>query len=356
MSKAHQRPNQRLFTSAPTDCDRSDEILSRFSNVKALVVGDFILDEFVWGSVDRISPEAPVPVVNVERESFVPGGALNVANNIRTLGGSVIPCGVLGRDLRGRLVAKLMRAEGIETEGIIYDASRPTTLKTRVIAHSQQMVRFDREVTRELDTSQRNQVLQFIEKTLPSVDIVILEDYGKGMIDPKLLTHLLKLARSEGKTVVVDPKEKHFSYYKGATVITPNRKEAIGASGLVGEGQVPKIEDVGKVLVEKLATDAVLITLGEQGMILVERSGAVTKIPTAAKQVYDVSGAGDTVIAIFSMALAAGATKKEAAQLANLGAGIVVGKVGTATVSMAELQSACGIKTSSKKRKELARV
>ncbi|MBI1977302.1 MAG: D-glycero-beta-D-manno-heptose-7-phosphate kinase [Candidatus Omnitrophica bacterium] len=314
------------------------QLMDQFPKAKILVLGDWILDEFVWGTVDRISPEAPVPVVNVTRESFVPGGALNVANNIRTLGGSVYPCGLVGRDLRGRMLVKAMRKEGIDTSGAIYDPMRPTTLKTRVIAHSQQVVRFDREHCRDLSGEHLKKVFSFIDKVLSKVDAVIIEDYGKGMITPALLTYILKEAKRFRKPVLVDPKEKHFSYYRGATVITPNRREALSTFGQADNGCVPDINEVGKKLLKQFMCEAVLITLGEEGMILFEKSGSVTKIPTAAKEVFDVSGAGDTVIAVLTLALAAGARMKEAAILANAAAGIVVGKLGTATVTTQELK------------------
>lgn len=314
-------------------------LVDRFLGTTILVIGDWILDEFVWGTVERISPEAPVPVVNVTKESFVPGGALNVANNIRTLGGVVYPCGLVGRDLRGRMLVKAMRKEGIDTSGAIYDETRPTTLKTRVVAHSQQVVRFDREDRRDLTHDHLKKATAFIEKTLPKVDVVVVEDYGKGMVTPELLTRVLKEAKRLDKPVLVDPKEKHFSYYRGVTAITPNRKEALSACGVLEGGETPSLQEVGRKLLKQFACQAVLITLGEEGMILFEKDGAVTEIPTAAQEVYDVSGAGDTVIAVFAMALAAQATMKEAAVLANLAAGIVVGKLGTATVTPEELKA-----------------
>ena len=341
--------NGKISKSLPT-------LVNRFSKAKVLVIGDWMLDEFVWGTVDRISPEAPVPVVNVTRESFVPGGALNVANNIRTLGGIVYPCGLVGRDLRGRMLVKTMRKEGIDTSGAIYDQSRPTTLKTRVIAHSQQMVRFDREDSRDLSREDLKKVLAFTDKILPKVDAVIIEDYGKGMITPELLTHVLKQAKTFKKPVLVDPKEKHFSFYRGVTAITPNRKEALSAYGPVKNGRIPDIQEVGKKLLKQFSCEGVLITLGEEGMILFEKAGAVTKIPTAAQEVYDVSGAGDTVIAVFALALAARAPMKEAAMLANRAAGIVVGKLGTATVTPQELKSSLSVRVSSSKKKVLSRV
>lgn len=318
------------------------ELVDGFCKVHILVIGDFILDQFVWGSVSRISPEAPVPVVDVKRESFMPGGSLNVANNILSLQGTSYPCGVVGRDLYGRMLLKTMRKQGIETGGIVYDATRPTTLKTRVIAHSQQMVRFDREKAEDISRGDLNRILKFVRQKIQSIDVVILEDYGKGVMQPFLLREVVKLAKKFKKPVLVDPKEKHFAYYKGVTCITPNRKEAYsGYERTMGPWRkMPSLEQVGWKLMKKLNLHSVLITLGEDGMALFEKAGKITKIPTAAREVYDVSGAGDTVIAVLALALAAGAKMMEAAKISNLAAGIVVGKLGTATVSPDELKDA----------------
>lgn len=324
--------------------------IDRFSKVKMLVIGDWMLDEFVWGTVERISPEAPVPVVRVERESFVPGGALNVANNIRTLGGYVFPCGLIGRDLMGRMLVRAMRKEGIDTSGAIYDPNRPTTLKTRVVAHSQQVVRFDREQNRDLNQDLLKKAISFIDRVISKVDAVIIEDYGKGMITSELLTYVLKKSKMFKKPVLVDPKEKHFSYYQGVTAITPNRKEAVSAYGRIKNGELPDMNEIGKALVKRFSCQAVLITLGEDGMMLVEKNGSVTKIPTAAREVYDVSGAGDTVIAVFALAIAAGATMKEAAFISNHAAGIVVGKLGTATLTREELRQSFSSRMTQRKR------
>ncbi len=321
-----------------TEGERFLQCLERFKKARILVIGDFILDQFVWGTVDRISPEAPVPVVNVQRESYMPGGALNVANNIHSLGGIVYPCGVVGRDLTGRMLVKTIRSEGIDTDGIIYDSTRPTSLKTRVIAHSQQVVRFDREKTADVSEEALKRIIHFVKRRISSVDAVIIEDYGKGVIQPKLLKQVVSLAKGFRKPVLVDPKEKNFPYYTGVTGITPNRKEAYAGSGLNHAAKNYSIEEAGRKLLRKLKTKAVLITLGEDGMALFERNGTGVKIPTTAREVYDVSGAGDTVIAVFGLALAAGAGMKDAAVLSNLAAGIVVGKLGTATVLPAELR------------------
>ncbi len=314
--------------------------LSFFKKSRILVVGDLILDHFIWGTVNRISPEAPVPVVEVKRESYMPGGSLNVANNIRTLGGTAYPCGVIGRDRDGQMLMQVIRKKGINAGGIMDDASRPTTLKTRVIAHSQQVVRFDREKSAEIDRDNLGKIVRFIKKTISTIDGIVIEDYGKGVIQPALLKEIVRLAKRHKKFVLVDPKEKHFPYYVGVTAITPNRKEAYGALENHQPSENLSYAEVSRSLLKKLKCEAVLMTLGEDGMILVEKNGATTKIPTAAREVYDVSGAGDTVIAVLSLALAAGASMREAAILSNFAAGVVVAKLGTATVELKELQDA----------------
>lgn len=329
-----------METLRETSKGRLLEMVERFPKARVLVVGDFILDEFIWGNVSRISPEAPVPVVNVKRESFLPGGSLNVANNIRTLGGTVYPCGIVGRDLEGRLLLRGMRREGIDTGGVVTDKTRPTTIKTRVIAHSQQVVRVDRENVEPASPRDIQKILQFVRRKIKAVDVVVIEDYGKGIIEPSLLTPLLKLARRYQKPVLVDPKERHFNLYQGVTVITPNRKEACGAFASFTNGREPALEETGRGLLKRLRSQAVLITLGEEGMALFEKNRPTAKIPTMAREVYDVSGAGDTVIAVLGLGLAVGATFREAAILSNLAAGIVVGKLGTATVEPAELKQA----------------
>ncbi|MDP3921588.1 MAG: D-glycero-beta-D-manno-heptose-7-phosphate kinase [Candidatus Omnitrophota bacterium] len=335
------------------------ELIDLFRDARVLVIGDFILDQFVWGSVRRISPEAPVPVVKVERDSFMPGGSLNVANNIRTLGGTVYPCGVVGRDLEGRMLVKAMRREGIETGGVIYDSDRRTSLKTRIIAHSQQVVRYDRENTDDISKQACREILEFVKRKIDVVDVIVIEDYGKGVVQPLLLKEVTALAKRFCKPVLVDPKEKHFSYYTGVTAITPNRLEAYGVfENGNAKRRESSIEQVGRSLVRKLKCQALLITLGEDGMALFEKNGQITKIPTAAREIFDVSGAGDTVMAAFSLCLAAGASMQEAARVANVAAGIVVGKLGTATVSPSELRAALKNEsgTSSSSRKKIRKI
>lgn len=311
-------------------------IINRFHKAKILVIGDLILDEFIWGKVDRISPEAPVPVVWVNSESFMPGGASNVASNIAALGGVCSITGVIGNDKNGKTLVEELKRRKVNTSGIVIDGERPTTLKTRIIAHHQQVVRVDREKNGAIDDNVLEQLLSFIRQSQEEVDGIIIEDYGKGVIVPRLLSEIINIAKRHKKIITVDPKISHFSYYSGVTSITPNEKEAAGGAGIKIEGD-EDIDKAGKKLLKELSLESVLITLGENGMRLFEKGGATTHIPTVAQEVFDVSGAGDTVIAAFTLALTAGATKLEAAHLANFAAGIVVSKVGTAVVTKEEL-------------------
>ncbi len=318
--------------------EKFKKIISRFSKVKVLVIGDLILDEFLWGDVSRISPEAPVPVVWVRSESFMPGGAANVANNIHALGGKAYLAGVVGMDDRGKVLIKELRKKGMDVEGIAIDGERPTTLKTRVIAHHQQVVRIDKEKMEGLAGGVIDQIIDYLKEIINEIDAIIIEDYGKGVVTPKLLQEILRLAKTHKKIVTVDPKEEHFHYYKGVTAVTPNYSEAAQAVGVKAKNG-DDVDKIGKALVDKLKCEAVLMTLGESGMQLFEKKGHSTHIPTVAQDVFDVSGAGDTVIGAFTLALAAGADMACAARIANLAAGIVVGKVGTAVVTQEELFS-----------------
>lgn len=320
------------------DIFRINKIISKFKDVKILVVGDLILDEFVWGDSSRISPEAPVPVVLVQAQSFMPGGAANVANNISALGGKAYLVGVIGRDERGRLLENLLEQKGVDIEGIISDSDRPTTLKTRVVARHQQIVRIDRENALPINDGVNREVIEHVKNKIDEMDGIIIEDYGKGVITPKFLKEIVPLAKRHNKIIIVDPKEEHFSYYKGVTAITPNRKEAEVAVGIKAKDD-ESLNKIGKRLVEKYRLKVALITLGEHGMLLFERSGKITHIPTVAQEVFDVSGAGDTVIAAFTLALGAKARTIEAAHISNFAAGIVVGKIGVATASPSELKS-----------------
>ncbi|MDD5449869.1 MAG: D-glycero-beta-D-manno-heptose-7-phosphate kinase [Candidatus Omnitrophica bacterium] len=316
---------------------RIKKIISRFDGAKALVIGDVMLDEFIWGSVSRISPEAPVPVVWVNRESFMPGGASNVANNLATLGAKTSIAGIIGDDQKGRVLVNELEKKGIDTSGLERDKDRPTTIKTRVIANHQQVVRIDKEKLTEISDELLKEVISYIESRIKDVDAVVIEDYGKGLISPRLLKRVVPLARRLKKIITVDPKEEHFSYYKGVTSMTPNRAEAQNAVNF-------KIKDdatlfkAGRAILKDLDCETVLITLGENGMALFQKGGIKPMhIPTVAQEVFDVSGAGDTVISAFTLSLCCGAAAQEAAHIANCAAGIVVGKVGIAVVTKEEL-------------------
>ena len=327
------------------DKRRLKKIISSFNQAKILVIGDFMLDEFIWGEVTRISPEAPVPVVKVKSESSWPGGALNAANKIHALGGKVLSCGVIGDDIYGRRLKEVLRKRGMSIAGVIVDSSRPTTLKTRIFArHQHQVVRVDREDGRPVAEDVIEEILTFVREKIALIDIILIEDYGKGVIGPRLLSEVFAIAKKHKKMISVDPKEDHFSYYKGATVITPNHHEAQTATRIKmkGDDDNDSLTKIGRILLDDLDSQAVLITLGEEGMCLFEASGSVTHIPTVAQEVFDVSGAGDTVIGAFSLALASGASMKEAAHVSNYAAGIVVGKVGVAVATQKELLEKIG--------------
>lgn len=324
---------------------RAEALMEKFKKVRILVIGDLIMDHFIWGKVRRISPEAPVPVVEVTSESIVLGGSANVVNNIRSLGGGAFVTGVIGNDNDGRRLVEMLKDKGIPTEGIIKDSRRPTTIKTRIIAHSQQMVRFDREKKDRIEPETSAKVLSYIKKAVKGADLVVISDYAKGLITQQLVEETNNLCLSLGRPVAVDPKVEHFDFYKKVTIVTPNNLEASQASGVeITDNET--LHRAGEVLFNRLGCQALLITRGENGMSLFEGESE-THIPTVAKEVFDVSGAGDTVISTLSLAIASGASFREAAVLANFAAGVVVGKVGTATVSPEELHEAVvkGLKT-----------
>ncbi len=316
--------------------NRGLEILSRFESSRIAVIGDMMVDEFIWGKVSRISPEAPVPVVRVTSESLRLGGAANVVNNLFFLDGRILVCGVVGDDAPGKRMISDLTRMGIDTDGIIIEEHRPTTIKTRVIAHGQQVVRYDREETADISPDSMERIVSYLKRNLDDLDAVLISDYGKGTISEELIQEVLRLAGDNGKIISVDPKVSNFSFYRGVTVITPNNNEAGEAGGIEITGRETLLR-VGEILLNKLACKLLLITLGEDGMMLFEKDGDITHIPTRAKEVYDVTGAGDTVISALTLALAAGATLKEASAIANHAAGIVVGEVGTAVVTRTEL-------------------
>jgi D-glycero-beta-D-manno-heptose-7-phosphate kinase len=315
------------------------DYLKRFSRSSVLVVGDIMLDHFIWGKVSRISPEAPVPVVDIDHESLMLGGAANVLNNIRSLGGTAHLCGVIGHDEMGRRVVHELRELGVETSGVVVEEQRPTTVKTRVVAHSQQVVRFDREDRGQISRSTERLILRYALEKADGLGGIIVSDYSKGVVTKSLVRDLVRFAEGRGIPVAVDPKVGHFDYYKGATVVTPNNLEASQVSGIEIKDE-DSLHAAGRKLLDRLKGRGVLITRGEHGMSLFEHGKNPVHIPTVAKEVYDVTGAGDTVIAVFTLALAAGASMTEAAFIANHAAGIVVGEVGTATVGIGELKNA----------------
>jgi len=315
-------------------------LIDRFSKTRILVVGDVMLDEYIWGKVSRISPEAPVPIVEVVSESLRLGGAANVVNNLWALGGQTSLTGVVGNDANGNRLRQVLQEIGVAAEGIVTDTTRPTTLKTRIIAHHQQVVRLDREQVQPIQAQSVQALMTYITQVFPAIDGVIIEDYNKGTVTHELVQHIVTLATQTGKVVAVDPKPPHYPFYHGVSVATPNHHEA-GAAMSTPITDHASLLWTGQHLLELLASELVLITRGEEGMSLFERQArTVTHIPAMAQEVYDVTGAGDTVIAVLTLALASGAMPADAAILANAAAGVVVGKVGTATVTPQELHQA----------------
>jgi D-beta-D-heptose 7-phosphate kinase/D-beta-D-heptose 1-phosphate adenosyltransferase len=315
--------------------------LSTFSDCHVWVVGDLMLDEYVWGDVARISPEAPVPVLAVAREEYTLGGAGNVAANLVALGARVTVAGVAGDDRHGRLLRQRFQDLGIDAEGVVVEPERPTTRKTRIVAARQQVLRIDREISRPVGSETVAAILRRIEDGIASAGAVLVSDYGKGLLTRELLGGVMAAARRRGKPVLVDPKGDDYSRYAGATLITPNRKEAAQAAGIAIVDEA-SLHRAAAILHERSGVDRLVVTCGPEGMVLFEKGRMPRAIRSEARQVFDVSGAGDTVIAVLGLALAAGADWIEAAGLANAAAGIVVGKVGTATVSRKELALAVG--------------
>jgi rfaE bifunctional protein kinase chain/domain len=316
--------------------ERLREILDKIATRRVMVIGDAMLDRYVWGIVSRISPEAPVPVVDIKEETVRLGGAANVANNIVSLGARCRIFSVLGDDMMAEELAGEIENRGIETDGLVRDSGRPTTVKTRVIAHNQQVVRTDREIRAEVSGSTEQRLFDDVMSGLRSCDAVVISDYGKGVITKRLLDDLIPEARSMQRIVSVDPKENHFKNYRRVSLITPNQYEAGSILGKrIHDEQ--SLLDVGWEIIDLLETDALLITRGENGMSLFQRDRTYKHFPTVARHVYDVTGAGDTVICSFTLALSAGATMDEAAHISNHAAGIVIRDVGTATVRPEDL-------------------
>ena len=320
-----------------------DELIGRFRRVRVLVVGDLMLDQFVWGRVQRISPEAPVPVVSVTAEDRRPGGAGNVVSNIAALGGKAAACGIVGHDAAGEHLRGSLRALGATTDGVVVSRHGETIQKTRIIAHHQQVVRLDREPAASLDGASPRGVRDFVLRNRSRYDVVVVSDYGKGTIGPELLGALAEVHARTPFTWLVDPKRSNYAHYRRPSLIKPNREEAAIAADLEIQ-DAASLRAAGTRLLERWEAGAVLISRGEEGLALFKRTSrggvAVREFPTVARETFDVTGAGDTVIAACALALGAGGTLEEATVLANHAAGLVVAKIGTATATADELRTA----------------
>ncbi len=310
-----------------------------FSQVRVLVVGDVMLDRYWWGDVSRISPEAPVPVVRLRKSSFAPGGAANVAVNIAGLGAQVDLLGCIGSDADGTCLGESLGDLGVSAANLVTRSYSPTNVKTRVIAHNQQVVRVDQEVTSELTAEDETALLDAFNNLTDSADLVVCSDYAKGVLSPSILSQIITLSRSRNKTVVVDPKGRDYSRYRGASILTPNRREAADACGLDDEA-ADVVQIAGARLVHDLELSAALITQSEDGMTLFQANAAPISYPAHAVEIYDVTGAGDTVVATLATGLASGMSYVDAVEIANAAAGIVVGQVGTTAITIAKLEEA----------------
>jgi rfaE bifunctional protein kinase chain/domain len=311
--------------------------VERFSEARLIVVGDIIMDEYIWGDVSRISPEAPVPVVDIQEETKMLGGAANVLNNIAALGGKAILCGLIGDDQMGQDIVDRMKEQGLRTDGIITESHRPTSVKTRVVAHNQQVVRFDRESRKKLEADSTERILDFIRQLQEGYEAIVVADYGKGVISAELMEGLRGQVSRSSAILAVDPKIGNFECYHKVDVITPNHHEA-GAFCRTEIVDQESLVRAGNQMLRELDCRYVLITRGKDGMSLFENGGEISHIPTVARKVYDVTGAGDTVISAFCLGLASGLDPKSAALISNFAAGIVVGEVGTSTVKAEDLK------------------
>jgi len=324
----------RLFTRK-----RIIEIMDQFAHARVMVVGDVMLDHFIRGRVARISPEAPVPVVDVHSDHMLLGGSANVMNNIHAMDGNVFGVGVIGNDEAGERLLKELQQKQIATAGIIREDRRPTTLKTRIVAHGQQVVRFDRESRLAISEDTINKMISYIGTIRNELGAVVISDYSKGVVMESLLQGIRRIFAGSGVVVCVDPKKTDFSSYKGFDIVTPNHHEAGKAVGFEIVDRTSLVK-AGRELIKNYDFRALLITRGEEGMSLFERDGSIrhTEFSSDAREVFDVTGAGDTAIGVFALSMASGATFREAAFIANRAAGIAVGKVGTATVTRKELK------------------
>jgi len=307
------------------------QILNNFKGKKIAVIGDVMLDKYIFGNVERISPEAPVQVVEVKKENYLPGGAANVANNIAALQGNAFMVGIVGKDNEANILLEELKKRNINTQGIFTDNNKPTTQKVRILGQKQQLLRIDYEKRDYLNEETENNILNFIKEKINNIDAIIISDYTKGVITENLINQIKDIAKD--KTIIVDPKPEHMDFYKDVSLVTPNIKEAREMTN----SKSNDFKEIGRKMLNRL-NSPILITKGKEGMSLFEIDGNIINIPTKAKEVYDVSGAGDTVVATLTLALASNATIKEAAILANHAAGITVGKLGTATVTIEEIK------------------
>jgi rfaE bifunctional protein kinase chain/domain len=327
----------------PVNRKRALEIIGNFPSSRVLVIGDLMVDHFIWGKVSRISPEAPVPVVEVTKENLMMGGSGNVVNNIHAMGSAVAVAGIIGSDGMGDWLQAKLQQMNVDTGGLVREIERPTTVKTRIVAHGQQMVRYDRESRNVIQPGSVDRIVQYVYDIRDDLQAIVVSDYNKGIVTERLLDGIRKVAADHRIPVCVDPKRNDFTVYRNFDVITPNHHEAGRAVGVentheLNEGHSAEIARIGREILKQYGFRAVLITRGEAGMDLFERGGRDFHIPAEAKEVFDVTGAGDTAIGIFALSVASGASFREASYLANKAAGIVVGKIGTATVSPAELK------------------
>ena len=308
------------------------EVWEKFSKVKVLIVGDIMLDRYWWGKVERISPEAPVPVVNLEKTSLVAGGAANVAANVAGLGAKPFLIGLTGTDEEAALFPEVLLKNNVSADFLIKSSNRPTTVKTRIVAHNQQIVRIDQETKTAINQIEEEELWKSVERVIDEIDIIIVSDYGKGTISTDISVRLITSAKRLDKKILIDPKGKNYAKYRGATMLTPNRFEVAEAEQLENFGQ-QTIEEAGQRLISELSLESILITQGEEGMTLVEKSNRVKHISVTARNVYDVTGAGDTVIASLGVAIGSGENLLAAAKFANESAGLVVEQIGTTAIS-----------------------
>ncbi len=312
-------------------------IVNNFKNQRILLVGDLMLDEHIFGDVERISPEAPVPVLLVERVSFVPGGAANAAHNIKSLGAGVVLAGVVGPEEKGKVLKKLLKEKGIEVEGIIIDNTRKTTVKTKAIARQQHIVRIDSEDKKPISAEIENKLLDFIRKEIKNVNSILISDYAKGVVTSRLCQEIIQIARDNKKLCLIDPKGKDYSKYRGCSIITPNEKELALALNIEIKDE-GRFLQAGKMLLSHVMPDSVLVTQGKNGMTLFENTGKTNHVPARTVKVKDVSGAGDTAIAVFALALSSGSNTEQAMLIATHACAIGISKMGAAVVSPKELE------------------